>query len=48
MNHTNNDIHSLNRIHYLEPLARNGDLIAFHEWKLLTGNHDGVDIGELD
>lgn len=36
------------RIHYLEPLARNGDLIAFQEWKHLTGNHDVVDIGELD
>ena len=24
-----------NRIHYLEPLARNGDLIAFREWEQL-------------
>jgi len=25
-----------NRIHYLEQLARNGDLIAFEEWKYLV------------
>jgi hypothetical protein len=36
-----------NRIHYLEPMARNGDLIAFQEWKHLTGNHDVVDIGQM-
>lgn len=36
-----------NRIHYLEPMARNGDLIAFQEWKHLTGNHDVVDIGRM-
>ena len=42
MNHTNNDIHSLNRIHYLEPLARKGDLIAFHEWKLLEKTYDNL------
>jgi hypothetical protein len=35
------------RIHYLEPLARKGDLIAFQEWKYLTGNHDVVDIGRM-
>ena len=36
-----------NRIHYLEQLARKGDLIAFQEWKHLTGNHDVVDIGRM-
>ena len=35
------------RIHYLEQLARKGDLIAFQEWKHLTGNHDVVDIGRM-
>jgi hypothetical protein len=29
------------RIYYLEQLARKGDLIAYQEWKLLTGNHAG-------
>jgi hypothetical protein len=35
------------RIYYLEQLARKGDLIAFQEWKHLTGNHDVVDIGRM-
>lgn len=36
-----------NRIHYLEQMARKGDLIAFQEWKHLTGNHDVVDIRQM-
>lgn len=35
------------RIRELEPLARKGDLIAFQEWKHLTGRHDIVDIRNI-
>ena len=28
------------RMHYLEPMARNGDLIAYEEWKQLAEDDD--------
>ena len=35
------------RIAAIEPLARKGDLIAFQEWKQLTGRHDIVDVRNI-
>ncbi len=37
----------MKRIRELEVLARKGDLIAFQEWKNLTGRHDVVDVRSL-
>jgi len=44
---TQQQVLRLNRICNLEQHARKGDLIAFQEWKYLTGNHDVVDIGRM-
>lgn len=37
----------MNKIKELEILARKGDLIAFQEWKMMTGNHDVVDVNSI-